>query len=538
MGAAMSAEPGGGGPGGDSRRQGRYLSAAVIAGSLVFASLLAWWGEHRVGALERQIAETAHSLGVAEIGVVDAGSAIDAIAGLGPELERLRVLPARLQQASDSAGNLARELEGSRAAVGKAEARIAELEQTVAESHSMLASVEQQRDALQAARASLQQDLALLTQRETELRLTVSRLEEQAAERETAQAVPQPGGPAGGAIGDEGDRMAGELAEAKRRNDRLEGDLRMLRAEREEALAKLAAATEAGSAADAAGLRSRLDEIAARSSAREAELTSRVAMAEATAAKIADRLEAADAALVQARTVSAALEAKLDEAGEALTRLQADITVAATGRSQDASQAQGDVQTARPAAPSAAPGNAVAAALDSSADTGIEAFSSPEPVVSDSARGEDLVPLGARPLGVTPAAGEALVDRLRHGGVALGETALFAAGEAALTDAGRSTLAQLASELRAAVDSASDGWSLRIEGHSDGRTAAPDDAWASSRALSAARANAVADYLVGQGLPAERLIVAGLAETPPAVSGMDDAARHSDRRIELRLVEG
>jgi chemotaxis protein MotB len=407
---------------GRHRRRGRAAGAV----SLVVAALalVAWWGEHRVGRLERQIAETARSLGAAEAGAADAQSELRAIAGLGPELERLRALPARLEQVSSSTTRLAYELEGSRAAMAEAEARILELDQAVADGRSLLASVEQQRDALSAARTSLQQDLVRVTQRETELRLAVSRLQEQGAEREVAR------------------------AEA-------------------EAAASRPAARDGGAAA--------------------------------------------------AAQAAAGIEALPAERDEALVRPDR----MAPGEAQGASAETPGAETA----------------LDGSFGPEIEAFSSREPAAEPGlTSADDLVPLASRSLDAAPATMGALVERLRHGGVALGESTLFAPGEAALTAAGRSTLSRLAGELRVAVASATDRWLLRIEG--GGRPAASDGSLASGRALSAARASAVADYLVRQGLPAERLIVAGLADTRPAVSGSADVARRDDRRIELRLIEG
>jgi len=48
----------------------------------------------------------------------------------------------------------------------------------------------------------------------------------------------------------------------------------------------------------------------------------------------------------------------------------------------------------------------------------------------------------------------------------------------------------------------------------------------------------VAEYLQDAGIPARRLIVAGLADTAPVAAGKDEDARRKNRRIELRLTGG
>ena len=55
--------------------------------------------------------------------------------------------------------------------------------------------------------------------------------------------------------------------------------------------------------------------------------------------------------------------------------------------------------------------------------------------------------------------------------------------------------------------------------------------------LSAARASSVAEYLVEWGLPADRLIAAGFADTQPLVQGKNAEARGQNRRIELKLTQ-
>jgi chemotaxis protein MotB len=53
--------------------------------------------------------------------------------------------------------------------------------------------------------------------------------------------------------------------------------------------------------------------------------------------------------------------------------------------------------------------------------------------------------------------------------------------------------------------------------------------------LSAARAISVVKFLESQGIPANRLVAAGLAEYRPLDNGTDEAALQRNRRIELKL---
>ena len=71
---------------------------------------------------------------------------------------------------------------------------------------------------------------------------------------------------------------------------------------------------------------------------------------------------------------------------------------------------------------------------------------------------------------------------------------------------------------------------LEIVGHTCNiGTAADNDA------LSLERAEAVRDYLIGQGLSARRVTAIGLGEREPIASNSSDAGRIRNRRVEFRL---
>ncbi|KRG70608.1 OmpA family protein [Pseudoxanthomonas dokdonensis] len=72
---------------------------------------------------------------------------------------------------------------------------------------------------------------------------------------------------------------------------------------------------------------------------------------------------------------------------------------------------------------------------------------------------------------------------------------------------------------------------VEVSGHTD--SVGSD---ASNQTLSEQRANAVASYLVGQGVIRERLEVIGMGERMPIASNDTDAGRAANRRVEIRLL--
>ncbi|MBL9078022.1 MAG: OmpA family protein [Planctomycetes bacterium] len=106
---------------------------------------------------------------------------------------------------------------------------------------------------------------------------------------------------------------------------------------------------------------------------------------------------------------------------------------------------------------------------------------------------------------------------------------LFASGQAALTEQGKKTLADLATSL--------EGRRVRVEGHTDD-VPIQRSQWGTNLRLSVERAMAVADFLTHTGgLPANRVGVAGYGEFRPAVQGTDDPARQKNRRVEILLLD-
>ena len=79
-------------------------------------------------------------------------------------------------------------------------------------------------------------------------------------------------------------------------------------------------------------------------------------------------------------------------------------------------------------------------------------------------------------------------------------------------------------------------WALRIDGHTDSRPIS-NAQFPSNWELSAARAIAVVQYLIGKGIPPQRLVAAGFGEFQPLEAERTEEAYRRNRRIELKLTE-
>ena len=115
---------------------------------------------------------------------------------------------------------------------------------------------------------------------------------------------------------------------------------------------------------------------------------------------------------------------------------------------------------------------------------------------------------------------------------------LFDAGKADVSEAGKKSLDRLA---EAALDLLREippdiPWILRIDGHTDVRPTA-SSAFKSNWELSAARAIAVAQYLIAKGVDPHYLAAAGFGEFQPLDPGKTEEAYQKNRRIELKLTE-
>jgi chemotaxis protein MotB len=115
---------------------------------------------------------------------------------------------------------------------------------------------------------------------------------------------------------------------------------------------------------------------------------------------------------------------------------------------------------------------------------------------------------------------------------------LFGAGEATISDEGKTELAKLA---QAVVQLETEippeiNWVLRIDGHTDKRPINTPE-FPSNWELSAARAISVAKYLTGEGVAPNHLLPAGFGEFTPIDSGDTEEAYRRNRRIEFKLTD-
>lgn len=116
---------------------------------------------------------------------------------------------------------------------------------------------------------------------------------------------------------------------------------------------------------------------------------------------------------------------------------------------------------------------------------------------------------------------------------------LFPVGSADLSAAGQQQMRELARlliELSAQIPR-DIAWVLRVDGHADRSPIRGSARFASNWELSAARAIAVAQLLIAEGLPANRVAAAAFGDTQPLDDREAPEALARNRRIELRLTD-
>jgi outer membrane protein OmpA-like peptidoglycan-associated protein len=104
----------------------------------------------------------------------------------------------------------------------------------------------------------------------------------------------------------------------------------------------------------------------------------------------------------------------------------------------------------------------------------------------------------------------------------------FDTGKSVLKPGAKTTLTKIAEQIKSEA-------SLRIsvEGHTD--SVGSDD---KNMALSEKRAQAVRDFLVSAGVPADHIIAAGKGEAEPVATNKTAAGRQQNRRVELVITAG
>jgi chemotaxis protein MotB len=114
----------------------------------------------------------------------------------------------------------------------------------------------------------------------------------------------------------------------------------------------------------------------------------------------------------------------------------------------------------------------------------------------------------------------------------------FDAGASALKPEGRAELDKLAAALNDLEREIPKEipWVMRVDGHTDVRPIASAQ-FPSNWELSAARAISVVQYMMGKGVPPQRLVAAGFGEFQPLDPGQNEDAYRRNRRIEMKLTE-
>ncbi len=114
---------------------------------------------------------------------------------------------------------------------------------------------------------------------------------------------------------------------------------------------------------------------------------------------------------------------------------------------------------------------------------------------------------------------------------------LFATGEAEIGESGKRELAKFAAAFKEIMAEIPEDlpWVLQIDGHTDKRPI-HTPRFPSNWELSAARAIAVANFLIQQGIPPNRVAARGFAEFQPLDPGDSEEAYRRNRRIEIKLT--
>ncbi|MEO0479737.1 MAG: OmpA family protein [Planctomycetota bacterium] len=108
-------------------------------------------------------------------------------------------------------------------------------------------------------------------------------------------------------------------------------------------------------------------------------------------------------------------------------------------------------------------------------------------------------------------------------------TLLFPTGSEEISAAGKNTLRQLAGRIQA------EGRPVRVDGHTDSQPISRQGRYKSNLDLSAARAVAVAEFLVESGVSANRVSIAGFGEHDPKTSNDTPEGMANNRRTEILI---
>ncbi|MFC4168867.1 peptidoglycan -binding protein [Teichococcus aestuarii] len=487
-----------------------------LAARLADLELSAGGAASRIASLEERLAE---ALSRAEaMGGNTAQTLRDLTAArraLATERGMLEATRAQLAEAQARAG-------GAEQARNRNAAELAEARRQLAETQQAVATLRQEMEALNrtvaADRATIEArlaDLARLTQQIQQLTALRDELERRAAE-----ALARAGA-------EERARSAAEqLARGQaQQRQRAEAATRAAEAARQQAEATAAQANQARQQAEATAAQA--------NQARQ--------QAEATAAQAVQARQQAEATAAQANQARQQAEAAAAQAAQA--RQQAEATSGEHVRLAESARAQVALLTQQ-LATLRAELSRIAALLDAEEQSGRDKDAQISQLgqrlnAALAARVEELQRYRSDFFGRLR---EVLGDRpeIRTVGdrFVFQSEVLFPVGSAELSGAGQQQLRALAQVLldvsrRFPPDLP---WVLRVDGHAD-RNPIRGGRFASNWELSAARAIAVAQLLIAEGLPANRVAATAFGEHQPIDEGDSAEAMARNRRIELRLTD-
>jgi outer membrane protein OmpA-like peptidoglycan-associated protein len=105
---------------------------------------------------------------------------------------------------------------------------------------------------------------------------------------------------------------------------------------------------------------------------------------------------------------------------------------------------------------------------------------------------------------------------------------LFASNKSQLLPGAQNSLTQVAEAIKTQDDK-----KVLVEGHTDSRGSD-----ATNQALSKARADSVASFLISQGVPSDRISTAGLGPSRPVADNNSAEGRANNRRVEIVIQQG
>lgn len=132
--------------------------------------------------------------------------------------------------------------------------------------------------------------------------------------------------------------------------------------------------------------------------------------------------------------------------------------------------------------------------------------------------------------GINKDIGEGAIARYRNGKLSIGvdSSVTFSSGSTALLESSHKVLKRVASVLKGQFA----GKRFYIEGHTDSDPIQKSK-FTSNRHLSAMRADAVAAFLIQQGVPASSIVILGYGEHEP----LDAKSKAANRRVEIVVAE-